>query len=166
MNPDLMDELDFHQEKPSAEELLEFYRRMRHDPLLSREKLQRMIDMTSSIVVARRDGVMVGMARGVTDGVTGRLAECKLDPAYQGPACVTRKDGRIEDDHVGVAREMARRVIERLRELGAERIDAVAYGTEVDFCEEMGFKKVRGWVALELKAGVPVAPPLLAEALH
>jgi hypothetical protein len=92
----------------------------------------------------------------------GHLAECKLDPAYQGPACVTRKDGRIEHDSAGIAREMACRVIEALRQCGVERIDALAYGTEVDFCEELGFRKSRGLVAMELAADAPLPGRVLA----
>ena len=136
--------------KPKPEELSAFYARQNHASTQSPEKLQRMLDNTFCVVSARRHGELVGFARGVTDGLGGRLAECKLDPAYQGPACVTRKDGRIEHDAYGIAREMARRVIASLRAYGAERIDAITYGTEVDFCEELGFKRVRGVEVMEL----------------
>jgi hypothetical protein len=146
------------------DELLSFYARQNHETTHSREKLQKMLDNTFCVVTARRGGELIGFARGITDGLSGRLAECKLDPKYQGPACVTRTDGRIEHDSAGIAREMARRVIESLRAFGVEKIDAVAYGTEVDFCEELGFRKQRGVVALELPAGAPVPPPLTAAA--
>ncbi|MEK6797951.1 MAG: hypothetical protein AABZ12_03210 [Planctomycetota bacterium] len=148
-------EIELEAAKPAAEELLAFYAKQQHATTYSREKLRRMLDNTFCMVTARRNGELIGFARGVTDGLWGRLAECKLDPAYQGPACVTRKDGRIEHDSEGIAREMAVRVIEALRAFGAERIDAVAYGTEVDFCEELGFKKLRGVSALELTAVSP-----------
>ncbi len=138
--------------KPRPEELSAFYARQNHPSTQSREKLQRMLDNTFCVVSARRGGELIGFARGVTDGLWGRVAECKLDPAYQGPACVTRKDGRIEHDSYGIAREMAWRVIESLRAYGVERIDAIAYGTEVDFCEEMGFKRLRGVEVMELSA--------------
>jgi hypothetical protein len=141
--------------KPRPEELWAFYARQNHPSTQSREKLQRMLDNTFCVVSARRGGELIGFARGVTDGLWGRMAECKLDPAYQGPACVTRKDGRIEHDSYGIAREMAWRVIESLRAYGVERIDAVAYGTEVDFCEELGFKKIRGVEVMELTASAP-----------
>ena len=36
------------------------------------------------------------------------------------------------------------------RMVGAERIDVTAHGTEVDFCEELGFKKMAGMVAMGL----------------
>ncbi len=142
--------------KPKPEELSAFYARQNHASRHSLEKLQRMLDHTFCVVTARRDGELIGFARGVTDGLGGRLAECKLDPAYQGPACVTRKDGRIEHDANGIAREMARRVIELLRAFGAERIEAITYGTEVDFCEELGFRKVRGVEVMELLPEVAV----------
>lgn len=142
--------------RPDPEELLAFYDRQQHKITHAASKLQRMIDKTSSFVTARRDGELVGLARGVTDGVWGCLVECKLDPAYQGPACVTRKDGRIEHDSQGIAREMARLVIEELRNLGTERIAAFAHGTEVDFCGELGFEKLAGVVAMELGEGTPV----------
>jgi hypothetical protein len=158
----VFDRIEFQTTKPTAEELLAFYRRQKLRATYSREKLQRMIDMTACFATARADGELVGLARGVTDGLSGRLAECKLDPAYQGPACVTRQDGRIEHDSDGIAREMARLVIERLRSLGVERIDAVAYGTEVDFCEELGFRKMRGVVALELGTDKPLPASTLA----
>lgn len=138
--------------KPDPDELHDFYERQQHPTTGSREKLKRMMDNTFCFVVARRNGEIIGIARGVTDGLWGRLAECKLDPAYQGPACVTKTDGRIEHDEAGIARRMAQMVIESLSRYGVERIDALAYGTEVDFCEELGFKKIRGVVPLELTA--------------
>ncbi len=141
--------------KPDPDELLAFYKRQRHQTTEARAKLQRMMDRTFCFVTARRDGELIGLARGVTDGLWGRLAECKLDPAYQGPACVTHTDGRIEHDSAGIACEMASRVIRALREYGVERIDVLAYGTEVDFCEELGFKKLRGVAAMELHAAAP-----------
>ena len=143
--------------KPDPAELLTFYKRQHHPTTDDREKLERMLDNTVCFVAARRNGELIGLARGVSDGVLGRLAECKLDPAFQGPACVTKIDGRIEHDSAGIAREMAILVIEALRDFGVERIDALAYGTEVDFCEELGFKKMRGVVAMELTADT--APP-------
>jgi len=152
----------------SPDELLAFYVRQNHETTQSRAKLQKMLANTFCVVTARREGELIGLARGTTDGLSGRLAECKLDPAYQGPACVTRTDGRIEHDTAGIAREMARRVIEALRAFGVEKIDAVAYGTEVDFCEELGFRKQRGVVALELPAEAPApsSPQTVAASLE
>jgi hypothetical protein len=57
---------------------------------------------------------------------------------------------------------MACCVIEALRQYGVERIDALAYGTEEDFCQELGFKKLRGLVAMELTAEVPLPQRALA----
>ena len=136
--------------RPDPDELAEFYKRQQHPTTDDRDKLQRMLDNTFCFVVARRDGEMIGLARGVTDGLWGRLAECKLDPAFQGPACVTKTDGRIEHDSAGIAKEMAIMVIESLRSYGVERIRVLAYGTEVDFCEELGFKQIPGAVPMEL----------------
>ena len=93
---DVFEDIDFEtMAKPDPGELLDFYVRQNHETTQSREKLKRMMDNTLCFVTARRNGELIGLARGVTDGLWGRLAECKLDPAYQGPACVTRKDGRI-----------------------------------------------------------------------
>jgi len=139
--------------RPEPEELLAFYERQKHPTTQRLAKLGRMLDGTFCMVTARRHGELIGFARGVTDGLVGRLAECKLDPAYQGPACVTRTDGRIEHDAAGIAGRMAGMVIEQMRKAGVERIDALAYGTEVDFCEELGFRRMRGVVAMELPAG-------------
>ena len=142
--------------KPDPDELLIFYERQHHLTTRERHKLQRMMDSTFCFVTARRDDELIGIGRGVTDGLRGWLVECKLDPAYQGPACVTRTDGRIEHDAEGIAFEMARRVIQALRDYGVEAIAVLAYGTEEDFCEELGFRKVRGMVAMELPADTPV----------
>ena len=136
--------------RPDPGELLAFYERQGHPTTQVREKLERMMANTFCFVVARYRGELVGLARGVTDGLWGRLAECKLDPTGQGPACVTRTDGRIEHDSAGIAREMAVLVIEALRKSGVERIDVLAYGTEEDFCEELGFKKMGGVVPMQL----------------
>lgn len=115
------------------------------------DKLSRMVDNSVCFVTAQeRDGHLVGIARGVADGVRGYLTECKLDPARQGPAAVTHIDGRIEHDQYGIAREMATRVIKALAAMGCERIDVSAYGTEVDFCEELGFRRAVGIVPMSL----------------
>jgi len=132
------------------QELLAFYQRQQHATTQSLEKLKGMCDRTLCFVTARKDGELIGLARGVTDGVRGQLVECKLDPAFQGPACVTHIDGRIEHDSAGIAREMALRVLDSFRQHGVERVDVVAYGTEVDFCEELGFKRSAGLVAMHL----------------
>lgn len=142
--------------KLDADELAGFYERQHHKTTHSSKNLKRMIERTFCFVTARRDGELIGMARGVTDGLSGRLAECKLDPIYQGPACVTKTDGRIEHDTEGIAEEMARRVIDALRAFGVERVDVIAYSTEVDFCEELGFRAVRSVVCMELPAGASV----------
>lgn len=136
-----------------TKELSEFYLRQHHRTTTVLDKLDRMIAQTFCFVTARRDGELIGIARGVTDGVRGYLAECKLDPQLQGPACITRTDGRIEHDSDGIAREMAQRVVRALMEYGVDRIQVLAYGTEVDFCEELGFKRSSGMVALELVSG-------------
>ena len=147
----MLDGIEFEtKKKPSSEELFAFYQRQHHPTTQSPAKLQRMLNNTFFVVTARREGELIGFARGVTDGLSGRLAECKLDPAYQGPACVTKTDGRIEHDYAGIARRMAELVIESLWAFGVEGIDAVAYGTEVDFCEELGFRKMPGVVAMGL----------------
>jgi predicted N-acetyltransferase YhbS len=140
---------------PDPAELLAFYDRQNHKITHSAEKLRRMMENTFCFVTARRDGELIGLARGITDGIWGCLVECKLDPAHQGPACVTRTDGRIEHDSEGIAREMARLVIEELRRLGVERIAVLAYGTEEDFCAELGFKRLRGVVPMEFDAVAP-----------
>ena len=122
------------------------------------DKLSRMVDNSVCFVTARDEGSrLIGLARGLADGVRGYLTECKLDPAYQGPGAVTHVDGRIEHDQFGIAREMADRVIGALAEMGCERIDAAAYGTEVDFCEELGFKRAAGLVPMSLDVTSRVA---------
>ena len=141
----------------SPDELVQFYEKLHHETTRSREKLERMLEQAFCMVTARRDGDLIGIARGVTDGLTGRLAECKLDPAYQGPACITKMDGRIEHDSEGIAAEMARRVVVALRAYGVETIEVMAYGTEVDFCDDMGFRPVRGVVMMALGERVSVA---------
>lgn len=155
-----MDEITYQLSKDvDAVELRAFYERQHHETTESPEKLARMIERSFCLVTARRGEELIGVARGVSDGVRGYLAECKLDPRYQGPAAVTHTDGRVEHDQHGIAREMARRVIDALWESGVERIQVLAYGTEVDFCEELGFKRCSGVVALRLdaQADVPVA---------
>lgn len=143
-------------ERPTADELLEFYDRQNHRTTQDRVKIEQMLENTTCFVTARHNGALIGIARGMTDGVVGHLAECKLDPAYQGPACVTHTDGRIEHDTSGIARDMAILVIEALRGRGADRIQVLAYGTEVDFCSELGFRPMRGVVALERQAKAPL----------
>ncbi|GMU24221.1 MAG: hypothetical protein AMXMBFR13_42970 [Phycisphaerae bacterium] len=137
-------------ENVDVEELLAFYRRQNHGLIDSAEKLRQMVRLSQCVVTAHEDGRLIGIARGVADGVRGYLAECKLDPACQGPAAVTRTDGRVEHDERGIAREMALRVLESLREGGVERIDVTAHGTEEDFCAELGFRRARGVVAMQL----------------
>ncbi|NOX59639.1 MAG: hypothetical protein GXP29_12400 [Planctomycetes bacterium] len=136
-----------------AGELLEFYVRMDHPIMAEPSRVERMISQTFCFVTARLDGKLVGIARGITDGMHGFLSECKLDPALQGPACVTKRDGRIEHDSHGLARDMALRVVAELESDGVDRIQVLAHGTEVDFCEELGFRRDGGMVALHLPTG-------------
>jgi hypothetical protein len=131
-------------------ELLEFYSRQNHPTQADGSKLARMLQKSHCFVTAREKGKLIGVGRGVTDGVIGYLTECKLDTEYQGPAAITRQDGRIEHDEHGIAREIAIRVLQSLADYGVERIDVTAYGTEVDFCEELGFRRVPGLVSLQL----------------
>ncbi len=141
------------------EELVRFYARLKHDIAARPEQVKRMIDNSVAFVTARVDGELIGIARGLCDGLRGYLAECKLDPAWQGPAAVTRTDGRIEHDTHGIAAEMARRVLAALFAAGAKRIDVLAWGTEVDFCEELGFKRQGGLVGLTMKADDQIPNP-------
>jgi hypothetical protein len=141
----------------AAEELVAFYERQNHRTTGNLDKIRRMLANTNCIVTARRGGELIGFARGVTDGVWGCLLECKLDPRFQGPACVTRTDGRIEHDTEGIARSMALRVIDALRGEGAERIDVIAHETEMDFCEELGFHRTRVLEVLELPGGASLS---------
>ncbi len=131
-----------------AKELAELYERLGHDIGAEPPELATMVDRSAAFVTARQEGRLVGIARGVCDGVRGYLTECKLLPELQGPAAVTRRDGRIEHDKHGIAAEMARRVLERMSEKGVRRIDVLAWGTEVDFLEELGFKRQGGLVCL------------------
>ncbi len=141
----------------TPQELAEFYRRLQHDIAAQPEQIEHMMANSAVFVTARAGGSLVGIARGVTDGLRGYLTECKLDPAYQGPAAVTRTDGRIEHDTDGIAEEMARRVLAALYEAGVKRIDVIAWGTEVDFLEELGFKRLGGLVGMTMRA--EQAPP-------
>ena len=94
-----------------AQELLDFYARQRHSTRAGGETLARMLQKSHCFVTAREGGKLIGVGRGVTDGVIGYLTECKLDPDAQGPAAITRQDGRIEHDERGIAREIAYRIL-------------------------------------------------------
>lgn len=142
------------------QELADFYQRLKHDIAAQPEQIRRMMDNSAAFVTAHVNGRLIGVARGVCDGLRGYLTECKLDPVYQGPAAVTRMDGRIEHDTYGIAAEMARRVLDAMAAQGAQRIDVVGWGTEVDFLEELGFKRQGGLVGMTLRAAErPVAVP-------
>ncbi len=133
-------------------ELTEFYGRLAHDIAAQPDQIAKMMKNSAAFVTARCEDRLIGIARGVCDGLRGYLTECKLDPVYQGPAAVTRTDGRIEHDKDGIAKEMARRVLSAMYAEGVQRIDTVAYGTEVDFCEELGFKRGAGLVGVTMRA--------------
>ena len=137
-------------EQVNLQELQEFYDQ-HCGSSVGPDRLQAMLRRSSAVVLARQSGRLVGLARGLSDGQQGFLTECKLDPALQGPAAVTRTDGRIEHDQHGIAREMAMRVLEALVEEGVERINVRAHGTEEDFCAELGFRRVSGAVAMSLE---------------
>ena len=65
---------------------------------------------------------------------------------------MTRTDGRIEHDTSGIAAEMARRVLAKMYAGGIQRVDVVAWGTEVDFLEELGFRRQGGLVGMTMRA--------------
>ncbi len=139
-------------EDTDAQELTLFYERLQHDIAARPEQIEQMMNASTAFVTAHRAGELIGIARGVCDGLRGYLTECKLDPVYQGPAAVTGTDGRIEHDEHGIAAEMARRVLAAMATAGVARIDVLAWGTEVDFCEELGFKRQGGLVGLTMQA--------------
>lgn len=132
-----------------AGELLDFYHRQQCVGM-SAEKVQELLGRSQCVAIARDAGKLIGIARGISDGLRGYLTECKLDPAYQGPAAVTRTEGRIEHDESGIARELALRILESLKAGGAERIDVIAHGTEEDFCRELGFRPIRGTLVMQM----------------
>ena len=138
-------------EDTSPQELALFYERLHHDIAAQPAQIEKMMANSVAFVTAREDGELIGIARGVCDGLRGYLTECKLDPTYQGPGAVTRTDGRIEHDQHGIATELARRVLSAMFAAGVRRIDALAWGTEVDFCEELGFKRKGGLVGLTMR---------------
>lgn len=136
----------------TPEELTEFYQRMEHGIAAQPEQIRKMMANSAALVSARVDSRLIGLARGVCDGLRGYLTECKLDPSYQGPAAVTRTDGRIEHDLQGIAGEMARRILQRMFDDGVWRVDVVAWGTEVDFLEELGFRRQGGLVGMTMRS--------------
>ncbi len=136
----------------TPEELTAFYTAVGHEIAAQPAQIRKMLENSAVFVTARAEGQLIGIARGVGDGLRGYLTECKLDPTWQGPAAITRKDGRIEHDTSGIARELARRVLRTLQEEGAQRIDVVAWNTEVDFLEELGFKRRGGYVGMTIQA--------------
>jgi len=136
----------------SPQELARFYQRLGHDIAAQPRQIEKMMANSTAFVTARVGGELIGIARGICDGLRGYLTECKLDPAYQGPAAVTRTDGRIEHDQYGIAAEMARRVLQAMFAAGVRRVDVLAWGTEVDFCQELGFRRQGGLVGLTLRA--------------
>jgi hypothetical protein len=139
-------------EDTNPQELTQFYVQLRHDIAAQPAQIEKMMTNSVAFITARRDGKLIGIARGVCDGLRGYLTECKLDPALQGPGAVTRTDGRIEHDQHGIATEMARRVLSAMAAEGVRRIDVLAWGTEVDFLEELGFKRQGGLVGLTMRA--------------
>ena len=134
-------------------QLAAFYQRLGHPMSANSDQIAAMAQRSVAFVTAWNLDELIGIARGVSDGVRGYLTECKLDPAFQGPAAITRTDGRIEHDALGVAREMAERVLAAIRRTGVDRVDALAYGTEVDFLEELGFRRGAGLVGMTLGPG-------------
>jgi len=42
-------------------------------------------------------------------------------------------------------------VLDKMHAEGVQRIDVVAWGTEEDFCEELGFKRQGGLVGMTMK---------------
>ncbi len=140
-------------------ELSAFYAQVRHDIAAQAQQIEKMLANSAVFVTARTGGKLIGFARGVCDGLRGYLTECKLDPVFQGPAAVTRMDGRIEHDTNGIALEMARRVLDKMFADGICRVDVVAWGTEVDFLEELGFQRQGGLVGMTMRAAkAPAAP--------
>lgn len=149
----------------TAEELTAFYAALGHELHALPEHIENMKANSAVFVTARAGGQLIGLARGISDGVRGYLTECKLDPRYQGPAAVTRRDGRVEHDTEGIAAELARRVLGKMFADGVQRVDTLAWGTEEDFAEELGFKRNGGLVALTLHADEWAATGVQADAV-
>jgi hypothetical protein len=153
------------QAQTNPQELVDFYGRLRYEIGAEPQQIRSMVSNSDAFVTARSNGRLIGVARGICDGVRGYLTECKLDPEYQGPGAITRTDGRIEHDEHGIAAEMARRVLDKLAAEGVRRVDVVAWGTEVDFLEELGFKRQGGLVGMTMKPGSAAAVAAQAQAI-
>lgn len=151
-------------EPVAPHEIAEFYRRVGHGLPHDPRRIESMLVHSDICVTARVNGELVGLARGLVDGDRGYFAECKLVPDLQGPAAVTRTDGRIEHDTHGIATEMAQRVIDQLNQRGVARIDVIAWGTEQDFLEELGFRTNGGLVGMTLNPVVGGRRPNLVAA--
>ncbi len=54
-----------------SKELGEFYGRLQHETAATDKQLSRMVESSAVFVTARVDERLVGIARGVTDGVRG-----------------------------------------------------------------------------------------------
>ena len=55
-----------------------------------------------------------------------------------------------EPEPLTTGSELGRRVLDCFREMGVEKVEVLAHGTEEDFCAELGFKRARGVVAMQL----------------
>ena len=61
----------------NPQELTEFYQRLKHDIAAQPEQIRKMMAGSAAFVTARADGKLIGIARGVCDGLRGYLSECK-----------------------------------------------------------------------------------------
>ena len=114
----------------APEELAEFYQRLGHAIAARPEQIARMLGSSAVFVTARDGKRLIGVARGLCDGLRGYLTECKLDPDYQGEAAVTQllseakvveTSGEAEIRSLTARRDaVSRRGNATVRHLGAE----------------------------------------------
>jgi len=107
----------------------------------------RVLDHTPHYVAAFRGDQLVGLARAVFDGLSAQIMELSLDLELQGAPGLHTNGSLLEHDRAGIGRQLATRLIDELRRMGATWISAsVVAGCEEPFYQSLGFTQNTGMI--------------------
>ena len=117
--------------KAAIEEIIDLYRKAGwwSDFADSERSVARLVDGSHCFVVARDEGVIVGMGRAISDGVSDAyLQDITVRPDYRGR---------------GVGRGIVQRLLEKLKEDSIGWVALIAEGEATHLYEKEGFVKMK-----------------------
>jgi len=121
----------------------------------SSERATSVLAKSDVIVTARDRGKLVGLARAITDGLSGSIMELSVALSHQGEQATNQTGALVEDDAFGVGRRLAEVLVNALVARGVDFIDGSVYESEVETYQKAGFSINTGHLVMYLDRRPP-----------